>query len=66
MCKIIPIGTPLPLKGAKILNFNREFTLSKNSDSNTQTINIYEGENEKALEISSLGKFFLHLRKMKK
>ena len=66
MCKIIPIGTPLPLKGAKILNFNREFTLSKNSDSNNQIISIYEGENEKALENHFLGKFVVTLKENEK
>ena len=66
MCNIIPIGTPLPLKGAKILNFSREFTLSKNSDSNTQTIRIYEGESEKALENHFLGKFVVTLKENEK
>ena len=46
MCNIIL----LPLKGAKLLNFSREFILSKNVDSYIQNIRIYEGENEKALE----------------
>ena len=66
MCNIIPIGTPLPLKGAKILNFSREFTLSKNSDSNFQNIRIYEGENEKALENHFLGKFVVTLKENEK
>ncbi len=46
MCNIIL----LPLKGAKLLNFSREFILSKNVDSYVQNIRIYEGENEKSLE----------------
>ena len=46
MCNIIL----LPLKGAKLLNFSREFILSKNVDSYIQNIRIYEGENEKSLE----------------
>ena len=66
MCNIIPVGTPLPLKGAKILNFSREFTLSKNVDSNTQIISIYEGENEKALENHFLGKFVVTLKENEK
>ena len=66
MCNIIPIGTPLPLKGAKILNFYREFTLSKNVDSNTQIIRIYEGESEKALENHFLGKFVVILKENEK
>ena len=66
MCKIIPIGTPLPLKGAKILNFYKEFTLTKISDSNIQNIQIYEGENEKALENHFLGKFVVTLKENEK
>ena len=46
MCDIIL----LPLKGAKLLNFSREFILSLNVDSNIQNIRIYEGENEKTSE----------------
>ena len=65
MSIIIPAGTVLPVKD-KSLKFYKEYYLEGKNILNSQTIKIYEGNNEMVSDNRLIGKFIINLNKNNK